>query len=71
MYRPWDPADYHKILQEIGGNDGATSFDQRLRLARKVFEVTSRYDQDIAKYFGEQVDTKADEIKRSYQFSGE
>jgi phosphoribosylaminoimidazolecarboxamide formyltransferase/IMP cyclohydrolase len=54
-----DPADYDRILTEIksGGN---TTLATRFHLARKVFELTSRYDTAIARWLG-QVDVKHDD----------
>ena len=45
-----DSADYELVLQEMKENNGATRRATRLRLALKVFELTSRYDQAIASY---------------------
>ncbi len=45
-----DSADYALVLEEMRMNSGATTRSTRLRLARKVFELTSRYDSAIAGY---------------------
>jgi phosphoribosylaminoimidazolecarboxamide formyltransferase/IMP cyclohydrolase len=45
-----DSADYGQVLDEMRSNGGATSRATRLMLARKVFELTSRYDHAIAAY---------------------
>lgn len=45
-----DSSDYPQVLLEMRENGGATSRETRLRLARKVFELTSRYDRAIAGY---------------------
>jgi phosphoribosylaminoimidazolecarboxamide formyltransferase / IMP cyclohydrolase len=45
-----DSADYAMVLDEMRANGGATTLSTRLRLARKVFELTSRYDRAIADY---------------------
>ena len=42
-----DPADYPQVLAEIDAT-GATSLKTRFYLARKVFEMTSRYDTAIS-----------------------
>ncbi len=42
-----DPADYPLILDELAAH-GNTTVTTRFRLARKVFELTSRYDTAIA-----------------------
>ena len=48
-----DSADYALVLGEMRGNNGATTRSTRLRLAGKVFELTSRYDRAIADYLAE------------------
>ena len=45
-----DNADYALVLAEMRMNSGATTRSTRLKLARKVFELTSRYDSAIAGY---------------------
>lgn len=45
-----DSADYAKVLGEMKENGGTTSRATRLKLACKVFELTSRYDRAIADY---------------------
>ncbi len=45
-----DSADYAHVLDEMRSNNGATTRSTRLKLARKVFELTSRYDRAIAGY---------------------
>jgi len=45
-----DPADYARVLSEMKENGGATRLATRFALARKVFAVTSLYDQAIARY---------------------
>ncbi|MDA8159508.1 MAG: IMP cyclohydrolase [Desulfobacteraceae bacterium] len=44
-----DPADYPQVLAEIKAS-GDTTLKTRFRLARKVFDLTSRYDTAIAKW---------------------
>ncbi|MEK6890982.1 MAG: hypothetical protein AABX03_02495 [Nanoarchaeota archaeon] len=51
-----DPEDYQDILSTIVKNNGCTTFNQRFALAPKVFEMTSAYDEMIAKYFRENND---------------
>jgi phosphoribosylaminoimidazolecarboxamide formyltransferase/IMP cyclohydrolase len=46
-----DPADYKELLKELKENDGATTLAFRRRCAAKVFELTSRYDTAISRYF--------------------
>ncbi len=65
-----DPKDYLKLVREIKENGGATSFNQRLNLAPKVFETTARYDSAIARYLAEKTqDIEA--IRSLYEFSEE
>jgi len=46
-----DHEDYQTVLDELE-QAGEISLDTRLRLARKAFEYTARYDDAIANYFG-------------------
>jgi phosphoribosylaminoimidazolecarboxamide formyltransferase / IMP cyclohydrolase len=45
-----DPADYSVVLDEMKANNGATTLKTRFRLAKKVFQLTNRYDGAISKY---------------------
>jgi len=45
-----DPDDYPKILDELGRYQGALSPETRMRLARKAFMHTARYDSIISQY---------------------
>jgi phosphoribosylaminoimidazolecarboxamide formyltransferase/IMP cyclohydrolase len=45
-----DPADYAVVLKEMQELDGATSLKTRFRLAKKVFELTHKYDGAITQY---------------------
>jgi phosphoribosylaminoimidazolecarboxamide formyltransferase/IMP cyclohydrolase len=45
-----DPADYSWVMGEMRATDGATSEALRLDLAKRVFSLTSRYDQAIYDY---------------------
>jgi len=45
-----DPRDYETVLAEMRERGGEVSYETRLRLARKVFRHTSRYDTLIAGY---------------------
>ena len=45
-----EPEDYAGVLQELRANGGTTVRETRLRLATKVFAVTSRYDAAICAY---------------------
>ncbi|MCP4410495.1 MAG: bifunctional phosphoribosylaminoimidazolecarboxamide formyltransferase/IMP cyclohydrolase [Gammaproteobacteria bacterium] len=50
-----DPADYSRIIDEIGTNDGKISSVLRFDLAVKAFEHTAHYDGTIATYLGTRV----------------
>jgi phosphoribosylaminoimidazolecarboxamide formyltransferase/IMP cyclohydrolase len=45
-----DPTDYAEILKEMAENEGVISPATNLRLARKVFRMTARYESAISKY---------------------
>ncbi|RCX26206.1 bifunctional phosphoribosylaminoimidazolecarboxamide formyltransferase/IMP cyclohydrolase [Thioalbus denitrificans] len=47
-----DAADYDRVLEEMGANDGAVSSATRFDLAVKTFEHTAAYDGAIANYLG-------------------
>lgn len=53
-----DPDDYQNILEELKKNGCSLSADTHFRLARKVFELTARYDGAIANYLGRLEDKK-------------
>jgi len=46
-----DPADYAALLEEMAGNDGATTRAFRIRMAAKAFARTASYDAAIANWF--------------------
>jgi phosphoribosylaminoimidazolecarboxamide formyltransferase/IMP cyclohydrolase len=45
-----DPADYEKIIAELGGNSGCLPLELRFSLAQKAFEHTAGYDRAIADF---------------------
>ena len=45
-----DPADYGPILKEMKKSGGAVSIETNFRLAKKVYQLTARYDKAIAEY---------------------
>lgn len=53
-----DPDYYQGILDELKKNGGNLSAETRFRLAKKVFELTARYDGAIANYLGRIEDKK-------------
>jgi len=47
-----DSADYQTVIDEMRGNDGATTLATRFALACKVYAHTAQYDGAIANYLG-------------------
>src|SRR3989304_5199762 len=47
-----DPADYGKIISEMKDKKGSLSKQTRFSLAKKVFQLTARYDAAISNYLG-------------------
>lgn len=45
-----DPADYQPILAEMKQGGGAVSPETNFRLAKKVYQLTARYDKAISEY---------------------
>ena len=45
-----DPADYRPVLEEMKKNGGAVSKETNFRLAKKVYQLTARYDKMISEY---------------------
>jgi len=50
-----DPSDYGFVGDEMDRAQGCVSLDTRMRLARRAFETTARYDQAIAAYLADSV----------------
>ena len=46
-----DPADYARLIAEMDGNAGATSYDFRRLCAAKAYAATAAYDSMIASWF--------------------
>jgi phosphoribosylaminoimidazolecarboxamide formyltransferase/IMP cyclohydrolase len=47
-----DPADYNCIIEKLKDNDASLCMATRFKLAKKVFEMTARYDSAISNYLG-------------------
>ena len=47
-----DPGDYAAIIDEMKGSDAKVGAATRLKLAKKVFALTARYDGAISNYLG-------------------
>ena len=45
-----DPSDYKAVLEEMEKTGGETTLKTRFRLAKKVFNLTNKYDGAISKY---------------------
>jgi phosphoribosylaminoimidazolecarboxamide formyltransferase/IMP cyclohydrolase len=45
-----DPDDYNSIIEEMKSRDGELSYETKLKLAKKVFAHTARYDSIISNY---------------------
>jgi len=45
-----DPSDYELVISEMQNNNGRTTIHTRFMLAKKVFELTSKYDKAIFTY---------------------
>lgn len=45
-----DPSDYPRVMEDMAANNGGTSEELRLYLAKKVFSLTSEYDGAIFTY---------------------
>ncbi|MBI5327550.1 MAG: bifunctional phosphoribosylaminoimidazolecarboxamide formyltransferase/IMP cyclohydrolase [Deltaproteobacteria bacterium] len=58
-----DPADYQNILDEIKKNNGGLSYETRFYLAKKVFQLTARYDGAISNYLGR---IEGDAVKKDF-----
>lgn len=58
-----DPADYGNLKAELDRGHGATGVEFRLDMARKIFRLTSRYDEAIAEFLSGRSD---DELGRIY-----
>jgi phosphoribosylaminoimidazolecarboxamide formyltransferase/IMP cyclohydrolase len=50
-----DPSDYERVLDELKSHNGEISYDTKYYLARKVFDLTARYDTLISRYLGEHI----------------
>lgn len=60
-----DPDDYHRVALELDTYKGATSYDLRFELARKVYARTAAYDSAIAAHLAGEVKTKSDSLPQN------
>jgi len=58
--------DYGRILEEMGANDGGTSYQTRFDLAIRAYEHTAAYDAAIANHFGRLVEGGSEQFPRTY-----
>ena len=61
-----DPADYTAVLEELAGNNGATTFELRKKLAARAYAHTAAYDSAISTWFA----TQDAEFPRQIAFAG-
>jgi phosphoribosylaminoimidazolecarboxamide formyltransferase/IMP cyclohydrolase len=45
-----DPVDYKAVLEEMKKGGGAVSKETNFRLAKKVYQLTAKYDKAISEY---------------------
>ncbi len=48
-----DIFDYRKLIENLNKNNGITDIDFRKKMAFKVYKWTSKYDENISKWFSE------------------
>ncbi|WP_045834590.1 bifunctional phosphoribosylaminoimidazolecarboxamide formyltransferase/IMP cyclohydrolase [Hyphomicrobium sp. 99] len=58
-----EPADYDRVLEEIAGNNGATTLALRKALAAKAFARTAAYDAAISNWFAREIGTATPEFR--------
>lgn len=63
-----DPNDYDLVLNDLRNTVGSTTFDLRLSLAKKVFNLISEYDASIFKFIKNK---NFKDIRKGYKFSNE
>lgn len=61
------PTDYGNIIQLIRDNEGSTTFDLRLQLAREAFKITENYDKAINKYLSKP-ESSPENVRKEYKF---
>jgi phosphoribosylaminoimidazolecarboxamide formyltransferase/IMP cyclohydrolase len=58
-----EPQDYQAVLDELAGNNGATTLTLRRRLAAKAYARTAAYDAAISNWFSAQIHTEAPDYR--------
>jgi phosphoribosylaminoimidazolecarboxamide formyltransferase / IMP cyclohydrolase len=58
-----EPQDYQAVLDELAGNEGATTLTLRRRLAAKAYARTAAYDAAISNWFAVQLKTDAPDYR--------
>ena len=58
-----EPEDYGRVLEEIAGNNGATTYETRQYLAAKAYARTSAYDAAISNWFAGELGTAAPDFR--------
>jgi len=64
------PSQYENIMEVIRNNNGSTTFDLRLQLAREAFETTAAYERSIVKHLYKSL-LIPEEVKAEYNFTEE
>ena len=58
-----EPQDYQAVLDELAGNNGATTLTLRRRLAAKAYARTAAYDAAISNWFAARLNTEAPDYR--------
>ena len=61
------PSQYEKIIEVIRNNNGSTTFDLRLELAREAFKTTAEYENSITMYLSK-LKLTPEEVRKEYNF---
>jgi phosphoribosylaminoimidazolecarboxamide formyltransferase/IMP cyclohydrolase len=65
-----EPFQYEKIMEVIRNNNGSTTFDLRLQLAREAFGTTAGYENSIVGYLSISL-VNPEKVKAEYNFTKE
>ena len=64
------PSQYENIMEVIKNNNGSTTFDLRLQLAREAFETTAAYEKSIVRHLSKSL-LIPEEVRAEYNFTEE
>ena len=62
-----EPSQYKEVMEALKTNDGSTTFDLRLKLAKQAFGTTASYDNSIVGYLSGP-STAPDKVRKEYNF---